>query len=184
VTNEGADASDLFWVDLFNDPGYAPHPSDPDIGDEFDYVWGLAAGVTETLTFVWTDPPGVMVNYESYAVIDAEEQVAEADETDNVLGPIDAYVNEDWDWYEVYLYAGDVLDLYVEVPPNCGLNYNLDLYGPDAVFDAVSYQGACTDEELVFVADQEGPWWIRVYTSEGVYSSDPTDYYVLEVDIY
>ena len=184
VTNVGLGTPNLFWVDLFNDPGYVPQPADPGVGDEYDYIWGLPSGFTEMLTFVWPNPPAIQTWYESYAVIDADEQVPEGDESDNVVGPIDAFAGEDWDWYEVYLYPGDTLDLFVEVPANCALDYDLDIYGPDAVFDAVAYAGNCEDESLVFVADQEGPWWIRVYSYDPVFSGDPADFYLLTVDIY
>ncbi len=184
ITNEGLTTNDLFWVDLYIDPGYVPLPSDPGIGDTFDYLWGLDGGDTAQVGYVWQDS-GLDQDYDSYVVIDAEEDVLEGDENDNVIGPIPVTAQLDWDWYEVELFQGEDLEIELTVPTNQALNWDLDVYGPDALFEAVSYNGAGQDEYIYLSNCEAGPWWVRVYPSPGneTLSATFADSYLIEFTI-
>ena len=183
VTNAGIATGDLFWVDLYTNPGYVPQPADPGVGDMYDSVWGLGSGNTEYISFQWFGPVYGQT-YDSYVVIDADEQITEGDEGDNVIGPIPVSVSEDWDWYEVYLFQGEDLTIDVQVPGNPALDFDLDVYGPDAIFEAASHLGSGEDEHIELYNLDEGPWWIRVYPyNNGLLSSDPADSYFIEVAV-
>jgi len=71
------------------------------------------------------------------------------------------------------------------VPTNPALNYDVDVYGPDALFEAVSYNAAGVDEYISLEDCEEGPWWVRVYTSPSnpTLSADPADSYFIEFTI-
>lgn len=87
VTNVGTeDVSDMFYVDVWIDRSSEPGPYED--GDGYAELDGLAAGETEWLEFVLD---GECYDCAAWAYVDGYDFVGEADEDNNVAGPIYTY---------------------------------------------------------------------------------------------
>jgi len=80
--NQGSDAG-AFWIDLYKDRDTAP--SSGDMGDDWAQISGLSAGQTSSTTFTYTyNTEGIK---KVWAQIDTDNEVAEANEKNNIFGP-------------------------------------------------------------------------------------------------
>ncbi len=88
VTNDGSAEAEIFFVDLFID-AYSTPTIGMD-GDEYDLFENLAGGDTVYADFTVEDVPDYY-EWWSYVILDTTDDVAESDESDNVVGPLDVY---------------------------------------------------------------------------------------------
>lgn len=86
--NLGGAPAPGFFVDLYYDrPGA---PTIADYGDQYEQHPGLPAGACDTLTFTRTGTPSG--SYTSWAQIDADANIDEANEANNIAGPVQVSV--------------------------------------------------------------------------------------------
>lgn len=91
VRNVGSVASDTFWVNLFPDHDGPPQPG------EFGYPYqlvsgGLAPGASHDCDFTYAyTAPGLV---HAYVKVDTNDMIDEADEDNNIMGPLDFQVRE------------------------------------------------------------------------------------------
>jgi hypothetical protein len=85
LENRGGQAASTFWVEIWLDRA-GPPPSPPTVGDGYEVVSVLGAGETRVLNFSLSGlSPGT---YSSWLLVDSLGVVAEADEDNNVAGPL------------------------------------------------------------------------------------------------
>jgi subtilase family serine protease len=84
VTNTGDEDAPEFMVDLYGDQDDAPELYDA--GEDWHTVYGLAAGEAETFTLSTTRYCAVECT--AWMLVDTADAVVEADETNNVYGPV------------------------------------------------------------------------------------------------
>lgn len=84
ITNNGTDVSSLCDLELFYNP--VSPPSVGDTGDKSVSIAALGIGDSDTFT-ISNIPSEVAETWSSYLVIDADDDVTESDETNNVYGP-------------------------------------------------------------------------------------------------
>ena len=81
----------------------------------------------------------------------------------------------DVDWFRIPVTAPGQINITVNVP--AGLDYELELYGPDGAWQAGSYRAAGESESVTFAAATPGTYLARVYgypTGNGSHSSTST----------
>ncbi|MBI4327336.1 MAG: hypothetical protein HY674_19045 [Chloroflexi bacterium] len=69
--------------------------------------------------------------------------------------------SSDVDWFKISISTPSILQISLTVP--AGLDYDLELYGPDARWIAGSYQEAGTNEVIEQLAVTPGSYYFRVY---------------------
>lgn len=74
-------------------------------------------------------------------------------------------IENDEDWFQLYLNDGDVIDVRIFFDDNMG-NLELELYDPFYTFRDGSYSNS-DDEFITYAADMSGDWRIRVYHDDG-----------------
>lgn len=90
VKNQGSAAAGSFWVDWFGHRDTAPVPGDT--SSTYAQVSSLAVGAESTVAISTVySMPG---DYSAYVFLDTFDQVAEADEGNNIIGPEAVHVNE------------------------------------------------------------------------------------------
>lgn len=95
VANEGSENAAGFWVDFYLDADQAPEPGDE--GDDYEWVDGLAAGDSTTLSSSLVAYNG---DYSTWVQADADEVNDDLDRANNVAGPAQAQVTEGLDYVE------------------------------------------------------------------------------------
>ena len=96
VKNQGTTDTVAYNVILFNDPLLSPIVGDPgNIPPDISKgSIGLAAGVSETLTFSNISWP-VIGQKDLYAIVDTANDIPESNENNNVFGPVEVKVYDD-----------------------------------------------------------------------------------------
>lgn len=90
LENSGGRAASTFWVELWVDRS-GPPPAPPAVGDGYEVVSVLGAGETRVLNFTGSGlSPGT---YSSWLLVDSLGVVPEADEGNNVAGPLEFTVD-------------------------------------------------------------------------------------------
>lgn len=89
IRNNGGPAQELFDIDLYIDPEYAPLRGHP--GDRKQWQDGLASGGTATLVFDVIFH-GIATTHQIWAQVDTTNYVYEIDEYNNISGPVDVSV--------------------------------------------------------------------------------------------
>jgi hypothetical protein len=88
VENQGIYDAGGFFLDWYANESSAPSP--PPFGNRREYLPGLAAGATYTMSTTWTY--STSGTYQMYAYTDTGYGVYESNETNNVLGPVEIVV--------------------------------------------------------------------------------------------
>jgi|GEM_PF-5923338 len=84
----------------------------------------------------------------------------------------------DVDWFQVVLAHPEQIVFDLEVPP--GADFDLEVYGPDGLYIAGSYQGRSAHESLLINAVSPGVYLVRIYGYPiGRGSFDPMNSYQL-----
>ncbi len=86
--NTGKAAAGAFYVDVYYNP--SSKPTNKKYGNQFKQYKSLAAGACVTSTFTRKNTPAG--TYKSYVQVDSDNKVTEADETNNVEGPVTVIV--------------------------------------------------------------------------------------------
>jgi hypothetical protein len=88
VENQGTYDAGGFFLDWYANESSGPAP--PPFGNRREYVPGLAAGATYTMSTTWTY--STSGTYQIYAYVDTGYGVYEESENNNVLGPVEILV--------------------------------------------------------------------------------------------
>ncbi len=163
VSNEGTASASAFDVTLFNDPLASPligdpgsFPPDKSLGSA-----GIAAGASETLTFISISWPTIGKK-DLYAIVDTANDIAESNEDNNVFGPVVA---------NVYDNKLDVINSWDSGPNNWSLSASKSASGDfdgDGRDDIAVVYGYKTERDVliyVFKGKSDGTfaapvkWW-------------------------